>query len=57
MNGVFTDATPGNENDFVDATPLSEKGFCVDVVLGSWTESYIGMIPGNDLASGVSQIN
>ena len=57
MSSVFAVLAFGNENDFVDATPLSEKGFCVDVVLGSWTESYIGMIPGNDLASGVSQIN
>ena len=52
MNGVFTGSIPGNENDFVGANPLSGIYFCADVVLRSWTESFVVMIPGNDPASG-----
>ena len=50
VNGVFTISTPGNANDFVSVTPLSGNGFCVDVILGSWTKSFVGVIPGNDPA-------
>ena len=57
MNGVFAGSIPGNENDFVGANPLSGNGFCVNVVLGSWTESYVGVILENDPASGVSRIS
>ena len=55
VNGVFAVSTPGNENDFIGTTPLSVNDFCVDVVLGSWTESFVGVIPGNDPASGESR--
>ena len=54
MSSVFAVLAFGNENDFVSVTPLSGNGFCVDVVLGSWTESFVGVIPGNDRASGES---
>ena len=56
VNGVFAVSILGNENDFVGATPLSINGFCVDVVPGSWTKSFVGVIPGNDPAFGKSQI-
>ena len=56
MNDIFASSIPGNEKDFVGVTPLSGNGFYVDVVLGSWIESYVGVIPGNDPASGMSWI-
>ena len=54
MSCVFVVSIPGYENDFVDATPSSVNGVCVDVVLGNWTESFIDAIPGNDPALGES---
>ena len=53
-SGVFVISTPENENDFIVATPSSVNGFCVDMVLENWTESSIGVIPGNDPAFGES---
>ena len=50
ISGVFVISTPDNENDLIDATPSSVNGFCVDVVLENWTESSVGVIPGNDPA-------
>ena len=44
VSGVFAVSTPRIENDFVGTTPLSMNGFCVDVVLRSWTESFVDMI-------------
>ena len=55
VNNVFASSIPGNENDFIGATPLSGIGFCVDVVLESWTESFVVVIPRNDPASGDGQ--
>ena len=54
VSGIFIVSIPGNENDFVGATPFSVNGFCVDVVLKSWTESFVGMILENDPASSES---
>ena len=51
---VFVVSTLENENDFVSATPSSVNDFYVDVVLGNWTESSVGVIPGNDPAFGES---
>ena len=51
---VFVVLTPENENDFIGVTPSSVNGFCVDVVLGNWTESSVGVIPGNDPTFGES---
>ena len=57
VSGIFIVTILRNENDFVSATPLSVKGFCVDVVLGNWTESSINMIPENDPTFGESQFS
>ena len=54
VNGVFIASIPGNENDFVDASLSSANSSCVDVVLGSWIGSFVGVIPGNDPAFGKS---
>ena len=50
MSSVFVVSIPGNENDFIGATPSSVNGVCVDVVLGNWIESFVNMIPRNDSA-------
>ena len=54
VSGVFIALIPGNENDFVGATPLSVNGSYVDVVLGNWIGSFVSVIPGNDPAFGKS---
>ena len=54
MSSVFVVSIPGNENDFIGATPSSVNGVCVDVVLGNWIESFVNMIPRNDSALGES---
>ena len=54
VNSVFIASIPRNENDFVDASPSSANSSCVDVILGSWIGSFVGVIPGNDPAFGKS---
>ena len=54
VSGVFIASIPGNENDFVGTTPSSVNGSYVDVVLGNWIGSFVGVIPGNDPAFGKS---
>ena len=54
VSGVFAVSTPRTENDFVGTIPLSVNGFCVDMVLRSWTKSFVGMILENDPASSES---
>ena len=54
VSGVFVALIPRNENDFVGATPSSVNGSCVDVVLGNWIGSFVGVILGNDPAFGKS---
>ena len=54
VNSVFIASIPRNENDFVDASPSSASSSCVDVILGSWIGSFVGVIPGNDPAFGKS---
>ena len=55
MSGFFVISILGNENDFVGAIPSSVNGSYVDVVLRSWTESFVDVIPENDLAFGKSR--
>ena len=55
VSSFFAVSIPGNENDFVSAIPSSVNGICVDVVLRSWTESFVDMIPENDLTFGKSR--
>ena len=57
VSGVFAVSTLGNKNDFIGMTPLNGNGFCVDVVLGSWTESFVSMILENGPASGESRFS
>ena len=55
VSSFFAVSFPGNENDFVGAIPSSVNGICINVVLRSWTKSFVDVIPGNDLAFGKSR--
>ena len=57
VSGFFVFLILRNDNDFVGAIPSSVNGSCVDVVLRSWTESFVDVIPGNDLAFGKSRFD
>ena len=57
VSSFFAVSIPRNENDFVGVIPLSVNGICVNMVLRSWTESFVSVIPGNDLAFGESRFS
>ena len=54
VSGVFVASIPGNENDFVGTTASSVNGSYVEVVLGNWIGSFVGVILGNDPTFGKS---